>query len=157
CSPGFARKDLEQYGHIVARLAEKAETAGRRVDTVQRLDAGHDAVDPAITLFVQVGRAPAEPVVDDRPADRALGGEQAVVTATRTHIAVVLAQARIARVEIHSAARGVLAIQGALRAAQNLDALDVIRLQRLNRADRLVDLVEVHRDGAALVLAPVLG
>src|SRR5262249_18728619 len=108
CAARFAHEDLEQYREVIARLAEEAEPAGRRSDPIEGLDPGNDAVDPAVALLVKHRRAPTETVVDDGAPDCGLCLEQAVVAAGENGVAVVVAEARIARIEIDGATGGVL-------------------------------------------------
>ncbi|MEJ2384646.1 MAG: hypothetical protein P8Y54_09630 [Xanthomonadales bacterium] len=55
--------------------------------------------------------------------------------------------ARGLRDQPDGAARGVLAVQRALRAAQDLDAFDVVQLEQSALDARHVDVVQVHADG----------
>src|SRR5689334_24384956 len=47
------RSTLFPYTTLFRSLAEEGEAAGRRIDTIERLDPGHDAVDPAVALLIQ--------------------------------------------------------------------------------------------------------
>src|SRR5262249_54562065 len=111
------------------RLTEEGEAAGCRIDPIQRLDPRHDAVDPAVAFLVEHGGAPAEPVVDERPAHRGLRLEEAVVAAGEYRVAIVVGETRVAGIEIPRPAGCVLAVQSALRAAQHLDTIEVVDLQ----------------------------
>ncbi len=78
------------------------------------------------------------------------------VTETARNVSVRGAQAGIGGIEADCAAGRVLAIQGSLRSAQDFDPSQVIDLQGLNSANALVHLIDIHRDGAALVFTEIL-
>src|SRR5438105_13177263 len=79
-----------------------------------------------------------------------------VVARPGGEVTVVGGQAGILGVEADRTPGRVLAVQGPLRTTQHLDAIEVVGLQCLDRADALVDLIHVHGDRTALVLAEVL-
>jgi len=111
---------------------------------------------PAVALLVQDCGAHAELVIHDGAAGRRIQRVGAEIAEAGGDVALTLGEAGVLRIEADGAAGCVLAVQRALRAAQHLDAIEVVDLQRLHGADRFVHLIHVHRDRAALILTVVL-
>ena len=122
---------LEIQREVLARLPEHADSPAGQLHAFV---AGVRAFDVVVAVaLLAVGREAHREGVADRQVDRALRAETVVVGDRALEVAGVTAiDDRVVRCDEHRAARGVLADEGALRAAQDFHARDVVvRLGRV--------------------------
>lgn len=135
---------------VVVRLEQQlpAETlACAAVEGVAVVEVLHVAV-----VAGAVGRqAPGEGLAE-RSGNRAPGLEVAVLAAGYLN-AALRSEARRTGADVDHPGRGVLAEQGALRAAQDLQLLDVEKVERGHAGAAEVDVVEVQPDAAFQAVA----
>ena len=135
--------DGERDGELVRRrveqLAARAEVV-QPVGVVAAHDVGGEAVAPRARERHAPGQAPKQP-----PGDGRAGLHVAVVPGAQLDVALP-GEGRLARGHVDRARRGVLAEQGALRAAQHFDPLDVEEVEGRRRRAGIEDPVDVHPD-----------
>src|SRR5690606_17586064 len=85
-------------------------------------------------------------VAEQRPGEGSGALERAEVTGRELDFRAEL-ELRPAREHVDDAGRGVLAEQGALRALQDLDALDLAQVAEADAVTRPVDAVDHHAHG----------
>jgi hypothetical protein len=84
---------------------------------------------------------------DDRAADRAFGHDTVIVAHAQAKIGAQILGRR-ARDDIDRAARGIASVKRALRPAQNLDTLDVVKAAQRRRRARDEDAIGMKSDAA---------
>ena len=108
--------------------------------------AGHRVHREAVAVHLGERKADAEPVVDHRAADRAANAPGAVIAERRRQHAVPPRRRRPGAGDVDEAAERVAPVQRALRAAHELDLIDVEQLDARRVGVQLRHAVEVGRD-----------
>ncbi len=146
--------DVDQGAEAVARLVQELQATSQFVIALEGIlpdDVGAAAggqarvIHPVAAMLVEAGEAE-RPVLADRAADGALEIRRVVVAVAGLEVATRLARGAH-RVELHHAGRRVAAEQRALRAAEDLDHLQVERRKALQDRVLLHHVVVDQRDG----------
>ena len=137
--------NVEEDLEIVGRLDQQQHPARPILDVVAVL-AGKAVEGDAVAPVEHAGDARRD-LLGNREADGALDAHLVEAPIVDAGVAVGLA-ARLAGNEIDRAARGVAAIERALRAFQHLDALGVEELEELAGRRSEIDVVDIDADGA---------
>mgnify|MGYP006915230203 CR=1 FL=1 len=107
-------------------------------------------LEPAVGLRIGEGHTRSE-LVAQRHVDGTVQVDAVVIAIAGVEIAVDVVELRRAADQVDRAAGGVLAVEGALRAAQHLDALEIVHGDAEEGEVALVDFVIIGRDRARLI------
>ncbi len=103
-----------------------------------------EVADVSVANATREGDSPHHPVAFERPADPRVGAKLAEVPGGEIGGRLQLIRGRPGD-QVDRSADGVASIQGALRPAQHLDAIEIEKLHELHRRPSEVDAVEIHR------------
>src|SRR5687767_8144209 len=122
--------DINERAERVGRVELDLGANGKLVIAAHRVAlTGEAVVDPVVALVIEHGEARGNGVAYPA-ADGTLDRHGAEVAVAQRDVALEF-PGRLARVELDDAGRGIPAEQRALRAAQDLDALDVEQRETL--------------------------
>ena len=159
---GAALKIADTIGQILPRVIFGIIGLEVDIDRIDRLEAKRDAARDriggaevqvlrrieriAIALASREGGANARLVLSEGQLDRALGLDRVIIAVAERQITVVAREIGLAGDEVDRAARRIAAVKRALRPAQDFDALEIIKLLAVARAEALIDFVDIDPD-----------
>uniref|UniRef100_A0A0N4Z2S7 Ketoacyl_synth_N domain-containing protein n=1 Tax=Parastrongyloides trichosuri TaxID=131310 RepID=A0A0N4Z2S7_PARTI len=148
-----AAVDVQQEGQAVARGPIQQGAGAGAVGVAQALASDAVAL-PGAALFCR-DRQSAAQALGQRAGDIALGAELVLAAPFGHQTGGQLVRGTLGH-EADGPAGGVAAIEGALRTAQDLDAIDVEDQALRHDRDRIGDLVHIDADGGRVVRGIVL-
>ena len=138
--------DVARQQQIRPAIEDDAQLAPRRGDIVaaKRMVRMVEVADVAVADAPRERDSPHHPVAFERAADPRVGAKRAEVPGGELGGRLEVVGGRPGD-QVDRAADRVASIQGALRSAQHLDAIQIEKLHERHRRSREVDAVEVHR------------
>jgi len=144
---GEAQFEIRREVHVEAHAPRKGTAA------IEILPAGDDVFHETVAAPVPVEHNATPDILAERDIDHSLHARFIIIGIAREQVAFIFAGRSLGD-EIDRAAVRVTSIERALRAAQDLDPLEVDLEQVSHRRTRLIDTVDMNGDaGGALVEA----